>query len=453
MRRANTLLGLGLLSVCAALVPRSAQASGFAVAHFASEHGHPTTDNATALYFNPAALTLSDGLHVFADLSVAVRRVTYDRPHAPTDAPDPPDAQGANVGRAELVNPLVNPVLAASLKIGKLSLGAGFFTPFGGMVSWDKRNSFANSRYPGIVDGVSRFQSIEGDIVTSQFMLGGALRVAGTGLSLGVSGSVMRSWIDDVRAWSNGGNDVTTEGRSLLQVSGYAVGFGLGALYEVTPNVLWLGLSYQSRPNVSGGMRLHGSLQNDIGGPSSANVDMVYDLPDIIRWGARYRPRQNLELRAFGDYTRFSAFKNQCVVRAGDPCTLGPNGAEVMGGQVLQNVPRDWHDSFGVRLGVSIWPSSRFEFFSGMGYESSAVPDRTFDPGLPDFDGVSFALGGRLALSRRVHAALSYTQFVYIPRDVHSGLAQFPSPSQSPDASGHYTQQVGVGNLNVDMAF
>jgi long-chain fatty acid transport protein len=450
MRSTTILLGLGWACL---LVPRSARASGFSVAHFASEHGHPTTDNATALYFNPAALTLSDGLHVFTDLSVAVRRVTYDRPRAATDAPDPPDAVNANVGRAELVNPLLNPVLAASLKIGKLSLGAGFFTPFGGSVSWGKRNEFANSRYPGLVDGVTRFQSIEGDIVTSEFMLGGALRVAGTGLSLGASGSVMRSWIDDVRAWSNGGNDVTTEGRSLLQVSGYAVGFGVGALYEVTPNVLWLGLSYKSRPNVSGGMRLHGSLQNDIGGPSSAHVDVIYDLPDIIRWGVRYRPRKNLELRAFGDYTRYSAFKNQCVVRTDQPCVLGPNGAETMGGQVLQNVPRDFHDSFGVRLGASIWPSARFEFFSGMGFESSAVPDATFDPGLPDFSGVSFALGGRLALSRKLHAALSYTHFVYVPRDVHGELAQFSAPSQAPDASGHYSQQVGVGNVNVDFAF
>jgi long-chain fatty acid transport protein len=264
----------------------------------------------------------------------------------------------------------------------------------------------------------------------------------------------MRSWIDDVRGWSSGGNDVTIEGRSLLQVSGYAAGFGVGALYEVTPNVLWLGLSYQSRPNVSGGMRLHGSLENNLSGaPSGAHVDMLYDLPDIIRWGARYRPRPNLELRAFGDYTRFSAFKNQCVVDAGAPCDVGPNGAEPSGGLILQNVPRGWHDSFGVRLGASIWPSSSFEFFSGMGFESSAVPDATFDPGLPDFSGVSFALGGRLAISRHVHAALSYTYFVYVPRDVHGQLAQFSPPSQSPDASGHYTQQVGVANANVDFAF
>ncbi|MEP7052026.1 MAG: outer membrane protein transport protein, partial [Pseudomonadota bacterium] len=437
MRRS---LAFGWLLGCGSLlIPAAAQASGFSVARFASEHGHPTTENATAAYYNPAALTLSDGLHLFGDLNVAVRRVSYDRTRAASDAPDPADGAGANIGRAVLVNPLLNPVLAASYRLGNLSLGAGFFTPFGGMVSWNTRPGWVNSRYPGVVDGVSRFQSIEGQIVTSQFTLAAALRV-GTGLSLGVSGSVLRSWIDDVRAWSNGGNDITHEGRSLLVASGYALGFGLGALYEAAPGVLWLGLSYQSRPNVSGGLRLHGSLENDIGGPSSANVSVSYDLPDVVRWGVRYRPRKALELRAFGDYTRFSAFSHQCAVVSGSACALGANGAEQLGAKVLQNVPRNFKDSFGVRLGASIWPQKSFEFFSGMGFESSAVPAATMEPGLPDWDGVSFALGGRLALTPRIHAALSYTHFVYIPRDVHSQLASYASPSRSPDASGHYTQ-------------
>src|SRR6188768_4010544 len=199
MRRALFLLGLGLSCIA---VSKPAHASGFAVAHFSGEHGHPTTANPTALYFNPAALSQAKGLHLFLDLSVAVRRVTYDRPRAPTDAPDPPDALGANVGRATLVNPLFNPVLAASLELGNLSLGAGFFTPFGGSLSWQLRPEFEGSRYPGIVDGVSRFHSIEGEIVSSQFSLGAAFRFAGTGLSLGASASVIRSWISDVRAWS-----------------------------------------------------------------------------------------------------------------------------------------------------------------------------------------------------------------------------------------------------------
>ncbi len=131
---------------------------------------------------------------------------------------------------------------------------------------------FAGSRYPGPVDGVTRFQSIEGEIITSQFTLGAAWRFAGTGLSLGVSGSVLRSWINDVLAWSNGGNDVTHEGRSLLDASGYSVGFGAGALYEVYARSALARpiVSIASeRPRRSAPARL--AVDNDIGGPSSSN--------------------------------------------------------------------------------------------------------------------------------------------------------------------------------------
>ncbi len=38
----------------------------------------------TALYFNPAALSQARGLHLFFDLSLALRRVSYDRRRAPT---------------------------------------------------------------------------------------------------------------------------------------------------------------------------------------------------------------------------------------------------------------------------------------------------------------------------------------------------------------------------------
>jgi hypothetical protein len=75
------------------------------------------------------------------------------------------------------------------------------------------------------------------------------------------------------------------------------------------------------------------------------------------------------------------------------------------------------------------------------------------DPALPDWAGASFALGGRIALGKRVHAALSYTHFVFVPRDVKGSLADYAPPSRSPDASGHYSQQVGVGNANLDVAF
>ena len=82
---------------------------------------------------------------------------------------------------------------------------------------------------------------------------------------------------------------------------------------------------------------------------------------------------------------------------------------------MLQNQPRDWHDTFGVRAGGSYWLNREFEFFGGSGFASNAVPDETLEPALPDWHGISLGLGGRLEIFENVHVAASYTQIFYVP--------------------------------------
>ena len=138
---------------------------------------------------------------------------------------------------------------------------------------------------------------------------------------------------------------------------------------------------------------------------------------------------------------------------AGQDCRLEENGAQPVGGAVLQNIPRHWHDSFDVRSGVSLWPTAGLELMAGIGYGSSAVPDRTMESGMPDFENVSFSLGGRARITPKIFAALSYTQMLFVPRQVESGLSSYAIPTRSPDASGYYTQSVGYANLNLDVKF
>ena len=65
-----------------------ARAAGFATARFGAEHGNVTEANPTALYFNPGAIAASVGLHLYADGVLALRRVTWTHPAAPSDLPD-----------------------------------------------------------------------------------------------------------------------------------------------------------------------------------------------------------------------------------------------------------------------------------------------------------------------------------------------------------------------------
>src|SRR5262245_35522383 len=140
-------LSLGLAGA-AALLGSDALAAGFATAKFGGEHGHPTTDTPTAIYYNPAGIALSQGIRIYADGNIAFRSVTYDRrpdPNAPGEVPEPADAQGANTGRASLFNVVAAPMvgLTAASKVSDsvgLAGGLAFFVPFGGTAVWDKND-------------------------------------------------------------------------------------------------------------------------------------------------------------------------------------------------------------------------------------------------------------------------------------------------------------------------
>ena len=335
----------------------------------------------------------------------------------------------------------------------RLVLAAGVFTPFGGPLRWQERDSFAGSRYPGPLDGVTRFHAIEGLSITSYGSLGASYALGDSGLRLGLALNAMYSRVQDVRAWSGGSNNVAGEGRSLLDVDGWAWGVAAGAFYEDRAKRFRVGLSYQSRPNLAGGMKLGGRLTNDIGGPSSADVELHEDLPDIVRLGLAYRARSNLELRLFGAWERWSAFARQCVTPAGSSCNLTSSGGQPDGGNVLQNVPRNFHDALEARAGVSIWTSPAVELFSGIGVMSEAVPDATLEASLPDFFGVTFSLGARYRFSDALSVGGSLSHIVSPARTASSRYQAYDPPSKLPDASGRYAQSISYADLNVSVRF
>jgi long-chain fatty acid transport protein len=460
--RTKHLLSLGLV-LCSASASGGALASGFSTARFGGEHGNPITTNPTAIYYNPAGLGDSEGIHIFLDANIAFRGATFTHTPAPTDTPEPAGAEGANTDQATLFNVLAAPMVGASAKFGDFAIGAGFFVPIGGAAVWDQNDKFKDDpKYPGTVDGGQRWYSIEGTIRTLSFTGSVAYQIPNTGLSLGVSGNLLRSEIHTLRARkADGTNDISEEGRSLVDVGNWAGSFGAGAMLEALPDKLWFGLSYQSRPNVAGGMTLGGTLTNYFGGDNAPlDIEVHQDLPDIVRLGARFRPTSDIELRLFGDWTRWSALDNQCLSSKGKPCEVDDRGisSAPLAEQPLQNLNRDWHDAFGVRVGGSYWVSPKIEVFSGLGYDSNAIPDRTLDPSLTDFDDISAALGGRIQIGDHIHAALSYTHFFYIPRDTsgestNDDYLPEQAYSRGPDAGGKYTQWVGAVNVNLEANF
>lgn len=440
------------------LVPSFALASGFETAHFGGEHGTPVSPNPTAIYYNPAALAETQGTMIMGEYQLALRSASYTHSAAPSDVPEPPGAKGANDGQGTLFNVVGAPFLGASTKIGNLALALGFFVPFGGSEKWDQNAKFKNNtQYPGIVDGPQRWYSISGSIISLYFSFGAAYKIPGTGLSLGASANLINTSINSLRARVlTGTDDITQEGRSLLDVNGWQGSFGVGALYEFLPNKLWMGASYQARPNVAGGMKLNGTLTAVSFGAETINkVSLYQDYPDIVRWGVRWKPGERSEVRVFADWERWSNFKDQCISQQNTPCAVNPDGSAANGTTPTQNLPRRWQDGFGVRAGGSYWVSTPIELFGGVGYDSNSVPDAHEEPVIMDIKQINVAIGANLDVGKHLQLGLSYTEFFGIPRDTtgESQNAQFQAPSKGPDAGGKYTQFIGVINTSVLVKF
>ncbi len=443
------------------LAPAAAQAAGLSTARFGAERGTPVSANPTALFYNPSAIAESTGLQIFVDGAFAFRAASFTHRQAATDLAEPAGAEGANNGTASLFNIAVAPMVGATYRLTNgLAFGAAFYVPFGGASVWNKNDAFKDDpTFAGPVDGVQRWHTIEGTLRSMFVTFGAAYRIEPARLSLGVTGNLILSSIDTVRARNaDGSNRLGTEGRSWLNASGVSGSFGVGAMFEAVPKTLWIGASYQSMPGVTGGLTLEGTLKNKLGPgePTVQDVTVYQDLPDVIRFGAKVRPRDWLELRLFGDVSRWSTFKNQCLAPKGEKCEVNPKDGSAAGGtNPVQNIVRDWRDSFGLRLGGSVFPRETIEVMAGVGYDGNAIPDATLDPSLTDFDDVSVALGGRLQMMKQLAASLTYTHIFYVPRNTtgKSEVGTLVAPSVSPDAGGKYKQTLGLISVSAELSF
>ncbi len=478
-----TIAALGLLTAAAAW-PTQAHASGIAAARFGGEHGHPTTDNPTALYYNPAGIALSKGTHIFVDGTIALRFASYTRPASEVNSPQSTDiAPGANDGKATLFNAVAAPFFGVTSDFGTDFIygGLALYFPFGGSAVWDKNKTYqGSSQFPGAADGVQRWYSIDGTI-RSMYVTGGlGFNIRKIGLSLGVTGSAIKSNVVTIRARNADGTDDLVngmppdtslkEGRSYINVDGWQGGFGIGAIYDVLKQgKYFIGLSYTSQPNVAGGMTLKGTLDNTLalGEPSQSQVELTQTMPDILRLGFRARPTAKYEIRVFADYTRWSVFKNQCVLDRSvaerncdfanidnaldDPTNFGGNANPA----VVQHLPRFWKDAGGVRVGASYWFVPQVEGYVGVGYDSTAVPLQTLDPALMDAHKMSISAGVRWQIIKNFALAFTATELAFFRTSTKgkSALNQFQSPTKQPSANGVYRQFFQLFNIYVDVSF
>ena len=131
-----------------------------------------------------------------------------------------------------------------------------------------------------------------------------------------------------------------------------------------------------------------------------------------------------------------------------------------MGLQFGLNINKNWQDAFGVRLGGSYWLSPNAELYLGAGYDSNAAPDLGVDPSLFDMNKFSAALGARLNVLSSMRLGLTFTQVIYMTREIDvvknddvKASNGYKGVSSGPSAAGTYEQAVSVLNLYAEYSF
>jgi long-chain fatty acid transport protein len=454
-RRGARLLSALLLALLVGSAT-SARASGFEAARFGGEHGHAAGATPFALYYNPGALSLTPKLHAALHLTLALHDASFKRKESDTGEEASP---GANLGTAKLRDVLVSPALAVSYRVGDFTLGLGVFVPFAGQQNWDA-NGPSDPSHRGVRDGVARWQLVAGTMLTMYASVGAAYRYAPLRLSFGAAFNLNYNTLETTRALTlSSDDDLETEGRSYLDVHSVSTSLGFGTTWEALRDKVWLGLSYQTPPGFYAGTRMDGELHNAFATTSAptSKVSVYQSLPGIMRFALRVRPRPSYELRLFGDYSRWSRFKNQCVTTRGAPCELNKDGSPDPSYEPppLRNQVRNWHDTFGVHVGGSYYATETVEALIGLAYDGNPIPLGTLDPSIIEGHDISATLGARLRLGQRFGLYSAATAQTWLKRDNtgKSQLSSYQPPSRMPTAGGEYKQWALVLNTMVEFYF
>jgi hypothetical protein len=440
-----------------------ARASGFLNPRLADPHGHPALANPYAVYFNPGALGGQQGTQIVIDGTLAFRTVDVTRA-ASALSPQPPGANlsdplyaGSNTGSGHAANVIGIPFIAASSDFGTRNFfaGIGTYVPFGGAVKFDQNPTYDDMpQARGAVDGPQRWAIISGthQSIYNTLVLG--FRLPEQGLSFGIGSSLVWTRIvhDEARNL-DGSDNLSGEGRALLDVSRLGFALSGGVYWEVLPHdQLRLGASYQVRPSL-GRMRLHGTLKQFYTGETLTQVDLLQSYPDVLRAGLAARPRKDLEIRIDAEYVTWSLFGRQCIVARDTDCQLGPHGEDQLGTVVLA-VARGWRDAAAVRAGLGYFVDPDSEIYGSLGYDTSAVPDATLEATYPDAKKIMASLGGR----RRFTPSVALGASVTLVQDFATTTGQqekagLAGNSRIPNQDGEYSSRILFFNLNASFAF
>lgn len=417
-------------------------------------------EDASTVFFNPAAVTRLPGQSAAGGLALIKPKVEFDNgascaPYVGAGAGTStcPLGQGGNLGHAFGSDggdaggwaAVPSAYYAWEAVPNRLWVGAGLNAPFGLATEWD-------------AGWIGRFQAIKSEVqtvnlnptvawkVNSLVSLGGGLNAQR--LSAELSNSVsyravaLASGVGAIIA----GTPAGAEGVATVKGDDWGFGWNIGAMFDFSPSTR-LGLAYRSKVKY----RLEGDVTfadrpaalAPVPQVADGNVTAEIELPDTFSIALAQQIGPSVQLVADWTWTGWNSIQDLTIVRASGP----------LSGQTLTSTPLRFKNSWRAGLGANYQINSAWKVRTGIAYDKTPVRDEFRTPRLPDADRTWFALGAQWAFAPQ--AALDFGYAYLVIKDGSSNLANQETATSAPRGSlvGNYKANVHILSAQVRWMF
>src|SRR5262245_1495195 len=314
-------------------------------------------NDASAVYYNPAALSEVNGDNILASGSYVNLSNSVEN-------------SGRKSRNKHDDNFLATFFANYHIPGTDFTLGIGTYTPFGLATKYDS-------------DDFTRFAAVQTTLKTIYVTLALSWNPTnylslGAGLSfVHASGVFSRALCLDPISFCT--QPLGLEGRVRLTDTDDAFAYNIGLLVKPL-ETLKFGFSYRSRVDIrfdNATAKFGGAFSNPT---VKADVSPI-PLPPVINAGLFWQITPSWGAEFVYEYTRWSEFKNFTTTFSPIPIFL-PLGAPIPGFQL----PQDWKNTSTLRFGSFYTLNENWELRGGIAAEQTPIPSKTLNPAIPGAD-------------------------------------------------------------------
>ena len=374
--------------------------------------------DATAVYFNPAAMTSLKGNWISAGGTLISPSTNYTSQAGLESTKD-----------AQIFYP-PNLYAGTYLEDKNLAFGFGIYAPFGLGAKW---SDIGPLRYEATYTDLKVFNINP----TIAYRFNSTISIGG-----GINYEKLFVTYDKQNPWSAFGG--TADGKTHLTGEGTGWGYNFGI--QISPiEKIKIGIAYRSRVHfdIKGDVELsniNGASPLSAFGSSQfkSDVSLPLDLPDTLFVGIAYKLLDQLIIEFDFDWTGWSSYKELTFDYADERPPFLTN----------TTTRKSWKDVLAFRTGLEYSLSDKFKVRAGYAFDPNPVPEDTFEPRITDSDRHQLTIGSGYTFGRFI-VDVAYMAVFFEKRTIAGNTVGNPST----DANGTYESFSHLLGLNISYQF